>query len=204
MKHLNVDACRLGLQNLPSGHLVHQLSYAIGQYSIKDMLEHSSLVVLSQSTSGDSAILKFATDMPLNTGMANAKIDSTITYNYTHILKVSHEFIPVGLNDKHIIETEYQISNQNSPVEGLKIKVSTYISNTRVLQGTTAYVFNRVQTDLLSCDLSTYGIVAPSDDVYEDRGFNWPLWGGLGLFCLVLSATIAFIVRRRNRMKAEG
>lgn len=52
--------------------------------------------------------------------------------------------------------------------------------------------------------LEYYGITPPTDDVYEDRVFNWPLWGGVGVGCILLSLLLAWIIRRRNRLKAGG
>jgi hypothetical protein len=52
--------------------------------------------------------------------------------------------------------------------------------------------------------LEYYGILLPTDEVYEDRGFNWPLWGGLGVGCIVLSLLISWYLRRRSRLKAGG
>lgn len=56
-------------------------------------------------------------------------------------------------------------------------------------------------------ELSFYGLSEPpseNTEAYEDRGFNWPLWGGLGVACIVLSLLLAWMVRRRNRHKAQG
>lgn len=55
-------------------------------------------------------------------------------------------------------------------------------------------------------NLEYYGLTAPPepDDVYEDRGTNWPLWGGLGVVCVILSLFFTWFLRRRNRLKAEG
>ena len=49
--------------------------------------------------------------------------------------------------------------------------------------------------------LSHYNVNLQTDDTYEDHGFNWPLWGGLGVGCIVLSLLLAWVVRRRNRLK---
>jgi hypothetical protein len=53
-------------------------------------------------------------------------------------------------------------------------------------------------------DMEFYGpkspVAAPVADVYEDRpSHNWPLWGGIGLGCIIFSAILAWFVRRRKR-----
>jgi hypothetical protein len=48
--------------------------------------------------------------------------------------------------------------------------------------------------------LTYYNLTPPAGEVYEDRpGFNWPLWGGIGLACIALSVVLAWLVRRKRR-----
>ena len=48
--------------------------------------------------------------------------------------------------------------------------------------------------------LSHYGIQAPEYEVYEDRKrFNWTVWGGVGLICIMLSLVLSWLARRKRK-----
>ncbi len=48
--------------------------------------------------------------------------------------------------------------------------------------------------------LAHYNLIAPeTPDAYEDRPpFNWRIWGGVGVACIVLSLVLGWYVRRRT------
>jgi len=53
-------------------------------------------------------------------------------------------------------------------------------------------------------ELSFYGVTPPADTVYEDRKFNWQLWGGLGAALIMASLVLVYIARGRKRSNLEG
>jgi hypothetical protein len=57
-----------------------------------------------------------------------------------------------------------------------------------------------VVSDPAEFTLEYYKIQTPTDEVYEDGpGFNWLLWGGIGVGCIALSVVLAWFIRRKRQ-----
>lgn len=90
--------------------------------------------------------------------------------------------------------------------EGIRVKSVTLQNQngeTNAVLNSTTYTFKPLPADSVNPEEFTlvyYNISPPAFDTYEDRpGFDWPLWGGIGLGFIALSVVTAWVVRRKRR-----
>lgn len=198
LRHLRGDARRLALKQSPTGHIVHRLSFAVGSYTYKDLIDHSSFSLQKTTTQGGQTQLHFAVDVLLGNQQIPTPISCVVSFTQHRILYSEFEFIPVGGNQPYRVKTQYTIPNHLDPFEQFSIQEETGLASNRSAQGKSVYNFKRTALEPMPSDLASYGISPPNEEVYEDSQSNWLLWGGLGLCCVVFSAILAWRVRRRN------
>ncbi len=193
------------IQNATEEHhkpfYIRQLTAASGHLSLDSFVDDANFKMTSFTSDGDTTTVQFTTKFKLPD---YCDIYGSIKFSDTQVLDFTYFIKPLGYNLNYKVVQKWKIVNKGDPINGLSISIDIACLTTGKMQEENIYTYSITDTKSFPVDLEDYSIEVPLDDTYEDRGFNWPLWGGLGLFCLVLSATIAFLVRRRNRMKAEG
>lgn len=159
----------------------------------------------ARRTAPERVELDFRYQLPETISASKTQIEGTLTFapdmDWVVVKWVAHAATtPLGYPVDSVLTREVQRVGEAVRVESVKLEYTN--ANTKAALNSRLYKYTYPPVGEVNPEeftLDHYQIQPPTDDVYEDRGFNWPLWGGIGVGCLALSVLLAWYVRRKRR-----
>jgi hypothetical protein len=183
----------------------HPLLGQRGEFNTRDMIaDPLFLPTAARRIAKDRVELDYEYQLPTATGGQRTKVSGTLTLatdmDWLVVKAVSHAADtplghPVGSTLTREVERRGDVLGTTTARLEYVNSLTKQVMNSRVYK----YRYASADVDPREFTLDYYQLQAPSDDVYEDRPFNWLLWGGIGVGCIALSLLLAWLVRSTRR-----
>jgi len=195
IRYFTKDVLNKSIEQVSTSLYTHPLTGSAGYFNMLDFIADKDFKVVSTESSGELRTIHFTS---IYNNATRPAMKGIISFNKHHLVEFTYEFKAVGYDLSYRIQQKWKVVNSLDPMHGLEATVTNWCVSAGILQAVYNYTFTPSKHPPQSLNLSDYNIEIPVDDVYEDRSFNWLLWGGLGVTCLVVSALLAWIVKRRR------
>jgi hypothetical protein len=161
----------------------------------------------AEQESNSACKIRYTATTPVINGRGGLKIrgELLVSDNDGRYILSSTTFAdttPLG----HSVSTKLERSLNREALLPIKVKyvISNGVTGSEIATHLAEYSSDSAKS-ILSDELHLpfYGIDIPKDDIYEDRGFNWMLWGGAGAILILMSIVLKILATklRRRQMK---
>jgi hypothetical protein len=179
-----------------------------GEFTTLQMLDDTEFKPRrARRVSADRVELDYSYRLPAGEQGARTQVEGTLTLatdmEWVVVKSVSHAAeTPAGFPINSLVVRE--VKRVGDTIRAKSVSVDFINGQTKQAINTKKYTYKYLPpetVDPAEFTIEYYNLTAPEFDVYEDRQFNWPLWGGIGVGCIAMSVLLAWFIRRRLRRR---
>lgn len=177
-----------------------------GEFTTLQMLDDPEFKpTRARRVAPDRVELDYIYRLPASEQGNRTKVDGTLTLatdlDWLVVKSVSHAAeTPLGYPVDSVLIRDAERAGE--VIRAKSVTMDFIHAETKKAFNTRKYTFKYLSSETVDpaeFTIEYYNLVAPDHDVYEDRGVNWLLWGGIGVGCIALSVFLGWFIHRRMR-----